>query len=385
MSEKILKNYKSLSPKKNKSSSSSLSFSPEIVKEQNTARLPPYERYQNFRSLIERDPQQRFLDETLQSKLYPKLNEDTKRYIKQTYLLPDERLNIFLQDHEKNVKVLKESSIVHSSNKGIEKLFSSEKFIPSSLRQIKTLKNTFANNKYFIIIFNNYLKIINLFKNRNNDEEHKKIIEDLSNLFKTYNDKILNINNILDFIIHFTTFFKNSNIYTISYTINHMINHKRNFLIYYYEIIFAISTIIAYILNYLINHLYIYNNIDFIKNNNNTFLGHTILFDITEGHNIPKINNSKVGEFLKILYELYIFEIFWNLDIDLDDFNTAFIGYDRLFKFIILTSLFFNYNTSSSTDKLDYYKNNINLIIQRIKSSLRSSLRNIPRIGGQTL
>ncbi len=62
MSEKILKNYKSLSPKKNKSSSSSLSFSPEIVKEQNTARLPPYERYQNFRSLIERDPQQRFLD-----------------------------------------------------------------------------------------------------------------------------------------------------------------------------------------------------------------------------------------------------------------------------------------------------------------------------------
>jgi len=63
-----------------------------------------------------------------------------------------------LQDHEKNVKVLKESSIVH----------------PSSLRQIKPLKNTFGNNKYFIIIFNNYLKIINLFNNSNIDEDKKK-------------------------------------------------------------------------------------------------------------------------------------------------------------------------------------------------------------------
>jgi len=212
MSEKILKKYKSLSLKKNKLlinrkvkslsdkhklKSSSLSFSPEIVKDEYPKILPfSYDNYHNFNRLIERDPQQRYSNETaltqqpqivLTSELYPNLNQNTKTYIKTTFLLPDDKLNIFLQDHEKNVKVLTESSIVHSSKQKIENFFSSERFIPPSLRQIKPLKNTFGNNKYFIIIFNNYLKIIDLFNNTKKTHlfnvDNKKKIKDFKNWF----------------------------------------------------------------------------------------------------------------------------------------------------------------------------------------------------------
>jgi len=171
--------------------------------------------------------------------------------------------------------------------------------------------------------------------------------------------------------------------YTKLSYISYIIDNQTSYLVFCYEILFAVNTIIAYILNYLINNIYIYDNIDFIKNNNNPFLNNTLFFDITQEHNIPDIDNSKIYGFFNILYHLYIFRLFGNLDIELYDLNNHIDEYNKLFKFIILTSLFFNYNTSSSTDKLYYYKNNINLIIERINSSLRSSLRTIPRIGGK--
>jgi len=399
MSEKILKRYKD---NKSSSSSSSSSFSPEILEERNTARFPSYERYHSYRErLIERNGEQRYLNEgriaqqpeiVITSELYPNLNETTKRYIKQTFLLPDDRLNIFLQDHEKNVKVLKESSIVHKSRKGIERLFSSERFVPSSLIKIKPLRNTFRNNKYMIIIYNNYLKIINLLNNKKNNEEEKRIIRDfksdLNKLFERYNDKNLNINNIIDFIIDLNTLLTKTPLLAIE-IIFQRYNNKTLYLIYNYKILIAISTIIGYILNYLINNLYIYKNLDLIKKNNNPYITYRLLFDIREE------DNSNIAVFFTILFELYIFRIFGILDIELYDLNTKIIEYNKLIKFIVMSSLFFNYNNTPSSDKLDYYKDNINYIIERnnktIRSSLiernnktiRSSLIDIPRIRGQ--
>jgi hypothetical protein len=380
MSEKILKKYNS--SKKNKSSStssSSSSFSPEILEERNTARFPSYERYHSYRErLIERNGAQRYLNEgriaqqqpeiVITSELYPNLNETTKRYIKQTFFLPDDRLNIFLQDHEKNIKVLKEGSIVYPLRQKIEKLFSSERFIPSSLKGIKplkhTLKNTFRNNKYYIIINNNYFKIIHLFDNIINiSNEHKNIVKnfenDLNKIFKTYNDKILNINNIIDFIIDLKNLLSDTNLLYIT----HIIDNQRIYSIYRYKILIAINTIIAYVLNYLIYHFKIYNNIDYIKNNNKErYNNNLLLFDITVEHNL------KVIRFLRMLYDFYVFELFRHLEINLYNLNNPVFEYNKLFKFIVMTSLFFNYNRSLSND-FNYYRNNINLIIERIKNS----------------
>lgn len=407
MSEKILKKYKSLSLKKNKLlinrkvkslsdthklKSSSLSFSPEILNDKNPIKYS-YEDYHNFSRLIERNPQQRYLNERalsrqpviqqsetqpdnfISSELYPNLNENTKKYIKTFFLLPDDKLNIFLQDHKKNVKVLKESSIVHSSRQKIEKLFSSERFIPPSLRQIKPLKNTFGNNKYFIIIFNNYLKIIDLCF-RDYDNRYKKFIEIFKNnlikLFETYNDKNLLINNLLDFIIDLTDLLRTEHIpYLFDF-----INKNPLYLIYRYEILFAINTIVAYILNYLINHLYIYNNIDFINNNDieNTLSTGNILFNITSYYNIPNINNFKVSRFFGILQELYNFQLFIDLNIQLYNLYNPISEYSKLYKFIILISLFFNYNSSTFIDELDYYKYNVNLIVDKINNPLRNQI-----------
>lgn len=405
MSEKILKKYKSLSPKKNKSSSSSSStsssFSPEILQEQNTARFPSYDRYHGYRErLIERNAVERYLNETRQpqsvitrqsrsvvtrqpeivitSELYPNLNEATKRYIKQTFFLPDDRLNIFLQDHEKNIKVLKEGSIVYPLRQKIEKLFSSERFIPSSLKQIKplkhTLKNTFRNNKYYIIINNNFFKIIHLFDNVINiSNEHKNIVKnfenDLNEIFKTYNDKILNINNIIDFIIDLKNLLSDTNLLYIA----HIIDNQRIYSIYRYKILIAINTIIAYILNYLIYHFKIYNNIDYIKNNNNivlTYNNNLLLFDITVEHNL------KVVRFLRMLYNFYVFELFRHLEINLYNLNNPVFEYDKLFKFIVMTSLFFNYNRSLSND-FNYYRNNIISIVRKI------NIKKSNQIGGK--
>jgi len=225
---------------------------------------------------------------TNEYKLYQFLNDNTKKYIKQHFFLPDDRLNLFKSSKSSPLFDSKKYTPSNLSktiqDKNISNLFASKKFIPSHLlKSNSSIKDTFNNNNFYIKLYNNLLIIFDFFLNNSNFRDK---YDDFNNMKKTfilsfnrYNNKIININNLLSFFNRLIEllfrFYKNHFFY--------IINNKNFYLDSFYNIIYCINVIYVYILNYLIYNLYIYNNI--------TGNSIDLVFNF---NNIPTLNNIDI-------------------------------------------------------------------------------------------
>jgi hypothetical protein len=262
-------------------------------------------------------------------KRYNDLNEASKRYLKETYLLPVENpeLNVNLND------------------------------------------TLFKNNSNYKQIKSNYIEMIN--KIINGSSEFKYILELFNKLFDMYDNAYMNINNIMNFYIHLNKIINNKDLENLFELYK---NDKSIYLNYYKNIFNSTNILLVIMFNYFLKNMKI-NPINNIKSNElfilNIFYHESMIDEEHYENYIFNRNETFIARSLFIFFELVFFPSFYKKMLKYIDISYISISQFRsdVYKFIINNALE-SLNISLS-------------LITPSRTSLRSSLRSIPRSGGQ--
>lgn len=265
---------------------------------------------------------------------YDNLNEISKKYIKETFFLPVENpeLNVNLND------------------------------------------TLFKNNSYYKQIKDNYIQMI--IKLTNLFPKYRHILELFNEVFDIYDNTYMNINNIMNFYIKINTIINNRDFVNLFKIFE---KNKKIYINYYRKIFINTNILIVIILNYVLKNTLI-NPINEIKNDTRHLI--LILFYITKQMNMDDSYynyRNRIFNRDEININYYIFTIF---DIR---FLTSFYRY-------MLRDIDIDYDLIINS-RLDIYKfiidnalrslENIGYLRTPPRTSLKSSLRSIPRSGGQ--
>lgn len=265
----------------------------------------------------------------LKYKKYEKLDEETKRYLKENYLLPANYLALNVNLHY----------------------------------------SLFNNNIFYNTIKNNLKKIADLLL--------ENLIVDIKinvdKLFLYYNNAFMTTNNILNFLRKMFYIFNSIGKFSVFKSKLSNIN----IYFYYFKNIFnAINILLTYIFNRLLKNTFI-SSIDIIEQYNNS--KNIEFFILKNKINIDK-NIQYINHMEKVSFNNLYDKTFKELDYTiLFDFNTNIFSRYK----VLLQLLDINENQIQTISDLFKFIINNALEALDIKKTIKSSLKSISRIGGK--
>jgi hypothetical protein len=263
---------------------------------------------------------------------YNDLNDASKKFLKETYLLP-------VENPEFNIK----------------------------------LNNVlFKDNYYYQQIKSNYIEMIN--KLIDDSSEFKYILDLFNKLFDIYDNAYMNINNIMNFYIRLNDIINNLDLIDLFELYE---NDKSIYLNYYKNIFNATNILLVIMFNYFLKYMKI-RPINTIKSNElfilNIFYDEYISDDENYENYIFNRNETFIASSVFIYFESAFFVSFY-----IKMLKYIGINYTSLFQF---RSNVYKFIINNALQSLNITNN---ISINPVRSSLRTSLRNISRIGGKII